>query len=184
MSGGGHGKDDPDLAGHVAQLLRELADAVDPRLNESQTELMQALMLMDDAIIKLHSSFAAIVTQFDALCGVAGDVISGSCPPDEAMERARLLRERVSNDFNAAMTTMQYHDMTSQLIHRVADSLALVNGMMAALPPPSAASGGSPAALAAHLEGALAAVRGCAASGSRGKPVSQADLGSGEVDLF
>lgn len=185
-AGAGHAAN--GLAARVADLMRILAAGGASDLNESQTELMQTLILMDDAIIKLNSSFSAMVARFDELQRLAEDMLASGPDNQAKQDQILALRKSVERDFHAAMMTMQYHDMTGQLIHRVSDRLngALETSRLLEARADDLGRAGEHSDLAqalSALAGDIKAIETARVAQAH-KPVQQAELRSGDIDLF
>jgi len=149
---------------------------------------MQTTFLLSGAIEKLGASFMAIheaVTtqqlEINALLNVAD-------MPPSAKQSIRESREKIGVEVNAAVTGLQFQDMTSQLIVR---AINRVNGLRESLD-----------ALALHGSGmnqeheheeiarllnemsASLSTRDDALMGGLRKSVAQQDMDSGEIELF
>lgn len=172
----------------LRQLLTAVSDHGAQHLVEVEADLNQTTFLLTGAIEKLSDSFMAIhetVTtqqqEIDALLNNAG-------VSETAHQNIVALREKISSEVNAAVTGLQFQDMTSQLIARV---IKRVNGLRESL-----------ALLAEHGEGmapeheheelvkllaemsAGLYTRNDALQGGLIKSVGQQDMDSGDIELF
>jgi hypothetical protein len=114
------------LGSHVKRLLSGVADHGRRHLAEVETDLLQTELLLEEAIDKLTSSFLAIHAAVGARQALvdrllAGEALSG----DERGALARMAGE-IGQHVNLAVTSMQFQDMTGQLIDR---SLKRVTGL-------------------------------------------------------
>ncbi|MBC7685754.1 MAG: chemotaxis protein [Bdellovibrionales bacterium] len=106
------------LGSHVKRLLTGVSDHGKRHLGEVETDLAQTELLLEEAIEKLTSSFLAIHSAVGSRQDTINLLLAGGDPSAE--ERARLGRMSgdVGDHVNAAITSMQFQDMTSQLIDR------------------------------------------------------------------
>jgi hypothetical protein len=117
----------------VVRLLSGVSVHADQHLAEVERDLGQMNVLLDEAIKKLYASFMAIhhavESQQEALKGLQG----GSMPVPEYAARFEALRGEINQHVGAAVTGLQFQDMTSQLIGRMAQHLAGLRGVFGAL---------------------------------------------------
>jgi hypothetical protein len=106
------------LGSHVKRLLSGVSDHGKRHLTEVETDLIQTELLLEEAIDKLTASFMAIHAAVGARQDAINLLLAGDTLGDE--ERARLTRmaDDIGDHVNAAITSMQFQDMTSQLIDR------------------------------------------------------------------
>lgn len=106
------------LGSNVKRLLTGVSDHGKRHLTEVETDLIQTELLLEEAIDKLTSSFMAIHGAVGARQEAINLLLSGGEPGAE--ERARLARmsSDIGDHVNTAITSMQFQDMTSQLIDR------------------------------------------------------------------
>lgn len=109
----------PDaLTCSVGKLLTLVSVQSIDHLNKVNTDLTQTSLLITEAIDKLAASFlaihAAVTSQQAIIDSVLGDASS------HPAERAALdaLRSEIGAHANTAITSLQFQDMTSQLIDR------------------------------------------------------------------
>ena len=114
------------LGSHVKRLLSGVSDHGRRHLAEVETDLLQTELLLEEAIDKLTASFLAIHAAVGARQGLVDRLLAGDALSDE--ERAALVRmsEEIGQHVNLAVTSMQFQDMTGQLIDR---TLRRVNGL-------------------------------------------------------
>jgi hypothetical protein len=106
------------LGSHVKRLLSGVSDHGRKHLTEVEADLLQTGLLLDEAIEKLSASFLAI---HGAVCAQQETVellLAGGTP--SAAQRARLetMQGEIGAHVSAAITSMQFQDLTSQLIDR------------------------------------------------------------------
>jgi hypothetical protein len=106
------------LGAHVKRLLSGVSDHGKRHLTEVETDLIQTQLLLEEAIDKLTDSFMAIHGAVNSRQETINLLLAGGTP--SADERARLeqMAGEVGAHVNAAITSMQFQDMTSQLIDR------------------------------------------------------------------
>jgi hypothetical protein len=87
-------------------------------LTEVETDLMQTERLLEEAVERLTSSFMAIHHAVDARQHTINLLLAGGIPTVEDSARLTAMSGEISQHVNAAITSMQFQDMTSQLIAR------------------------------------------------------------------
>lgn len=106
------------IGSQVKQLLSGVSDHGRAHLLEVETDLAQTALLLGEAIEKLGVSFMAMheavlkeQQEIDVL------ISKGNVPP-QAIEKIREIQNEISQHVNAAVTSLQFQDLTSQLISR------------------------------------------------------------------
>lgn len=106
------------IGSQVKQLLSGVSDHGRAHLLEVETDLAQTALLLGEAIEKLGVSFMAMheavlkeQQEIDVL------ISEGNVPP-LAIEKIREIQNEISQHVNAAVTSLQFQDLTSQLISR------------------------------------------------------------------
>lgn len=177
-----------NLAIELRHLLGALSLQSDRHLSEVETDLQQTGTLLSEAIEKLGSSFigmhAAMVAQQALICSL-----------EESMTLSPQLKEALAQlqadsnaQVNAGVTALQFHDMTAQLLGRIASHVASLRDVLEGV-------GASGLALAGNDDDDCAlAVLGSAnrllhekstlVDGVAPKAVAQTHLQSGDVELF
>lgn len=114
------------------RLLEGLAAHGARHLAGAQTDLAQTGTLLDEAIIKLASSFmelhAAVTEQQQQIVRLLDAPAGGIA--DAERDSLRALAERVDTQVNAAVTGLQFQDLTNQLIGRTARRIAALRDML------------------------------------------------------
>ncbi|PCI61087.1 MAG: chemotaxis protein [Methylophilaceae bacterium] len=172
----------------LRQLLTAVSDHGAQHLLEVEADLNQTTFLLNGAIEKLSDSFMAIHETVTAQQQEIDVLLSSADVPDTDRQSILALREKISVEVNAAVTGLQFQDMTSQLIARV---IKRVSGLRESL-----------AELATHGEGmapeheheeivrlleemsASLNLRNDALKGGLIKSVGQQDMSSGDIELF
>ncbi|MGO4376915.1 chemotaxis protein [Pseudoduganella sp. RAF53_2] len=106
------------LGSHVKRLLSGVSDHGKRHLTEVETDLLQTNLLLEEAIDKLTRNFMAIHDAVNAQQTTIQMLLDGGNPTPEQKEKLQAMNEQVSSYVNAAITSMQFQDMTSQLIDR------------------------------------------------------------------
>jgi hypothetical protein len=176
------------LGPQVKRLLSNLSEHGVQHLAEIETDLVQTNILLGEAIEKLGASFMAIHQAVTAQREVTEQILSGADSTPEIGDRLRAAAGEVERHVVAAVTGLQFQDMTSQLIgctvRRVAGLSAVLGGM-----------GSSGAALDAEIEAhnIVAALNGinkmleeqsAKLDGELWKAVRQTHMESGDIELF
>lgn len=106
------------LGSEVKHLLSNLSDHGTQHLTEIETDLVQTSFLLGEAIEKLGASFMAIHEAITAQQESIDLLLSGAKPTPDITEKLRAKHEEIGQHVNAAVTGLQFQDMTSQLIGR------------------------------------------------------------------
>jgi methyl-accepting chemotaxis protein len=172
----------------LRQLLTAVSDHGTQHLHEVEADLNQTAFLLSGAIEKLGESFMAIHSTVNHQQAEIDALLTEVEVPDDSYQKILLLRNKIAEEVNAAVTGLQFQDMTSQLIERV---IKRIDGLRESL-----------IALAIHGEdmnpdhehqeivkllGEMSAGlhhRNDALKGGLRKSVQQQDMTSGEIELF
>jgi len=175
------------LGSQVKHLMEVVAGHGSQHLTEVETDLMQTTFLLGEAIEKLSASFMAIHESVSAQQVLVGAILAGGPPPGSA-ERLMALQEDIGKHVNAAVTGLQFQDMTTQLIGR---AVRRVTGLREVL---DVLEGGSAGVLAdapaedvtqvLHNLNSLVESQAQKLDGLMWKPVHQTHMESGDVELF
>ena len=106
------------LGSHVKRLLSGVSDHGKRHLTEVETDLIQTQLLLEEAIEKLTISFMSIHSAVGTRQDTIELLLSGGTPNAEDREHLKLMSGEVGDHVNMAITSMQFQDMTSQLIDR------------------------------------------------------------------
>lgn len=106
------------LGSQVKHLLSNLSDHGTQHLTEVETDLVQTSFLLGEAIEKLGASFMAIHEAVTAQQEAINMLLSGGKPTPEIVEQLKSRHAEIGQHVNAAVTGLQFQDMTSQLIGR------------------------------------------------------------------
>ncbi|XYJ12193.1 chemotaxis protein [Telluria sp. B2] len=106
------------LGSHVKRLLSGVSAHGQRHLSEVETDLLQTELLLEEAIEKLTSSFMAIHSAVGARQEAIDRLLAGSAPTPEDSAALATMSGEIGGHVNTAITSMQFQDMTSQLIDR------------------------------------------------------------------
>jgi hypothetical protein len=112
------------LGSQIKRLLSSLSDHGSQHLTEVETDLVQTTYLLSEAIDKLGASFMAIHEGVAAQHAALELLLNGAAATPEMMSKLKLLQGEVAQHVNAAVTGLQFQDMTSQLIGRTVRRIA------------------------------------------------------------
>jgi Mg2+ and Co2+ transporter CorA len=106
------------LGSHVKRLLSGVSAHGRRHQTEVETDLLQTGLLLEEAIDKLTNSFMAIHTVVGARQDAINRLLAGGAPSAEDSEQLAAMSGEIGQHVNTAITSMQFQDMTSQLIDR------------------------------------------------------------------
>lgn len=106
------------LGSHVKQLLSGVSDHGNEHLLELETDLVQTTILLAEAIEKLGSSFLALHAAVSNQQEEVDLLITYGIAPEASLERLKLIQGDIALHINSAVTSLQFQDLTSQLISR------------------------------------------------------------------
>lgn len=176
------------LGPQVRHLLSNLSDHGTQHLAEIETDLVQTNILLAEAIQKLGASFMAIHEAVSAQQQAIDALLaSGTGIPAESVAQIKARQEEVGQHVNAAVTGLQFQDMTSQLIGR---TMQRVTGLREVLDGVASGSSGIPESSAEELLAALTSINSVLEEQSVKlenalyKAVCQTHMESGDIELF
>lgn len=112
------------LGSHVKRLLSGVSMHGRRHLTEVETDLLQTELLLEEAIDKLTASFMAIHSTVGARQETIDRLLAGDTPTQEDSEKLSAMSGEIGQHVNVAITSMQFQDMTSQLIERTLKRVA------------------------------------------------------------
>lgn len=172
----------------LRQLLTAVSDLGSQHLVEVETDLNQTTYLLSGAIEKLSDSFMSIHQAVTTQQQEIETLLATVNVPEKDYQTLLALRETIAEEVNAAVTGLQFQDMTSQLIARV---IKRVDGLRESLDA-LAVHGQDMGPEHEHEEivrllnemNASLNVRNTILVGGLMKSVAQQNMNSGEIDLF
>ena len=174
------------LNAQVLQLLSGVSAHGDQHLAEVERDLVQMDVLLDEAIKKLCASFMAIHHAVDRQQEALDALLVDGMPSPESVARFAALRGEIQQHVGAAVTGLQFQDMTSQLIGHMAQHLAGLRGVFGALDTNGSVLPKSNEVLLetlSHISGRVGACCTVRAGGVR-STVNQRHMDSGDIELF
>jgi hypothetical protein len=106
------------LGSHVKRLLSGVSDHGRRHLTEVETDLVQTEVLLEEAIERLTASFMAIHQAVGARQQAIDRLLAGATPSSDERAHLSAMSGEIGAHVNSAITSMQFQDMTSQLIDR------------------------------------------------------------------
>jgi len=171
----------------VVRLLSGVSVHGDQHLAEVERDLVQMDGLLDEAIKKLCASFMAIHHVVDQQQDALNGLLAGGMPATECAARFEMLRGEINQHVGAAVTGLQFQDMTSQLIGRMVQHLAGLRDVFDALGTnaPTLPESSNESLLHAlnHISERVGACCNELAGGVR-STVNQRHMESGDIELF
>jgi hypothetical protein len=171
----------------VVRLLSGVSVHGDQHLAEVERDLVQMDVLLDEAIKKLCTSFMAIHHAVDLQQEALNSLLADNIPAPEYAARFETLRGEINQHVGAAVTGLQFQDMTSQLIGRMVRHLAGLRNVFGALDTNGTdlPESGNEALLAMlnHISDRVGAHCTELADGVR-CTVNQRHMNSGDIELF
>jgi vacuolar-type H+-ATPase subunit I/STV1 len=176
------------LGSHVKRLLSGVSDHGRRHLNEVETDLVQTNLLLEEAIDKLTGSFMAIHEAVAERQDAIDRLLAGEAASSTDQERLKGMSGEIAQHVNTAITSMQFQDMTSQLLDR---TLRRVSGLREFLT--TLSEHGADIAPDSHSEeivehlgkvGTALAAQSIELRSMLRKSVEQRHLEAGDIDLF
>ncbi len=175
------------MGSQLKELLSGLSDHGHQQLNEAEKDLAQTTVLLREAITKLGNSFLSIheaVTRQQKTI----DELLVRHPAPELAEQFKEVQSEIGSHVNLAVTSLQFQDMTSQLIDRTIRRIGGIRDVLGTLDVSGRDgwSTGDPqdiSALIACMNNALAEQE-ARLENLLQRSVSQTHMESGDVELF
>ncbi len=176
------------LGSHVKRLLSGVSDHGRKHLTEVETDLVQTGILLEEAIEKLSFNFMAIHAAVSAQQETIQLLLEGGKPAPQEREKLLAMQGEVGGYVNAAITSMQFQDMTSQLIDRTLKRVTGLREFLGTLGAHGAemqaeSNNEEIVALLGRVSMALA-IQSLELRSVLRKAVSQQHLESGDIELF
>jgi hypothetical protein len=106
------------LSSQVKQLLTGVSDHGNAHLSEVETDLAQTAILLGEAIEKLSASFFALHSAILKEHEEIQLIINSGLISEATSDRLKTIQIEIATHVNAAVTGLQFQDMTSQLLSR------------------------------------------------------------------
>lgn len=176
------------LGAHVKRLLSGVSEHGNKHLTEVETDLTQTVLLLEEAIDKLSRNFMAIHRAVDAQQDTIALLLAGGAAGPEQRAALAALPQLVGQHVNAAVTSLQFQDMTSQLLDRALRRVTGLRDFLGTLGAHGAeVLAESDSEEIADLLGKVSmalAIQSLELRSSLRKAVSQQHLESGDIELF
>ncbi len=176
------------LASQVTELLSGLSNHGSQHLTEVETDLMQTNALLAEAIEKLSASFMAIHAAVTEQQKMVDNLSTATAISPEVTHALQTKSAQIDLHVNAAVTGLQFQDMTNQLVVR---TLRRVVGFRDLLEVAGASSISIPFdATGEQLDGKLKHINETLKAESLDlekelwKAVCQTHMESGDIELF
>lgn len=114
------------LGSHVRRLLSGVSEHGRRHLAEVETDLVQTENLLQEAIDKLTSCFLAIHGAVAARQVLVDRLVAGETLTQDERDTITRMSAEIAQQVNTAVTSMQFQDMTGQLLNR---SVKRVSGL-------------------------------------------------------
>ncbi len=114
------------LSSQLRRLLSGLSDHGTLHLTEVEADLVQTTVLLGEAIEKLEASFMAIHESVCEQRQMVEALLAGTPATPELTEKLHAIQDDITRSVNAAVTGLQFQDMTSQLIGH---TIMRINGL-------------------------------------------------------
>ena len=176
------------LGAQVSHLLSVLSGHGGRHLNEIETDMIQTNLLLSEAIDKLGASFLAVHAAVAAQQEAVDGLLQGAPMTPELHESLKTRHAEIERHLNAAVTGLQFQDMTGQLMGRTLkrvtgfrDALDIVGVASAKLP-----AGADEVALTSAVNELINGfeTRSVQLESALWKTVCQTHMESGDVELF
>ena len=176
------------LASHVKRLMTGVSKRGSEHLTEVETDLIQTGLLLEEAVEKLLRNFMAIHAAIGAQRETIDLLLAGGTPTPAARAGLAALQDEVGGHVNAAVTSMQFQDMTSQLIVRTLKRISGLREFLGTLGSHGAqmlpeSDNEEIAGLLGKVSMALA-IQSLELRSTLRKAVTQQHLESGDIELF
>jgi hypothetical protein len=162
-------------------VFEYLADEFQKQLGYADRELGQTQILLQDAIETLTESFCRIHVGVEAIADRVRETAQQS--GDESVQE---LSAQLENDINTAIRSLQFQDMTRQLVDHAIHRISAMNHALADIKTMSEERHEDWPSfidyLYRHKESILMKV--ASLDERKTNPVSQGHMGSGDIDLF
>ena len=177
----------------IRSLLTAVSNHGNQHLVEVESDLMQTTYLLNEAIEKLGASFMGIhMAVTERQLSINGLTKKYGCSAEEK-QKLSAYEQEIASQFNAAITGLQFQDITSQLISRTIKHVLGVKDLLKTL---GSHGEGTHSDLVREVDehdeikkllsniNHRLNISSNALSGGLHKSVNQRDMSSGEIELF
>lgn len=124
---------DKVLSSEVKRLLSGLSDHGTLHLTEVETDLIQTTFLLGEAIEKLSASFMAIHESVCMQQQAVNSLLADASQASGVTEKLKAAENEIARHVNAAVTGLQFQDMTNQLVDRTIKRVIVLRDVLAML---------------------------------------------------
>ncbi|MES2071540.1 MAG: chemotaxis protein [Pseudomonadota bacterium] len=117
----------------VKRLLTGVSDHGNEHLLEVETDLVQTTILLAEAIEKLGASFLALHAAISSQQQEIDLLISSGGASEATIDKLQLIQADITLHINSAVTSLQFQDLTSQLISRTVQRSAGLREVLSTL---------------------------------------------------
>ncbi len=121
------------LGPQVKRLLTGVSDHGNEHLLEVETDLVQTTILLAEAIEKLGASFLALHAAISSQQQEIDLLISSGGASEATIDKLQLIQADITLHINSAVTSLQFQDLTSQLISRTVQRSAGLREVLSTL---------------------------------------------------
>ena len=180
---------DPQMSSEMKQLLSDVFTHANQHLTEVGGDLQQATSLLAEAIEKLNSNFTQMCETINAQQRIIETIAHRINLVGEESDALKANTMLINRHINAAVTNLQFQDMTDQLISRIVkrvEGLKLVLATLKVESLESVSSRRNSYRAAAELRrvDALLIQKSVELEKALWKAVCQTHMESGDVELF
>ncbi|MHB1052934.1 MAG: chemotaxis protein [Thiobacillus sp.] len=171
----------------VMHLLSGVSMHGDQHLAEVERDLVQMDVLLEEAIKKLGSSFMAIHHAISKQQETLDSMLSEERSSPDLAIRLEAIQSEINGHVGAAITGLQFQDMTSQLIGRMVNHLTGLRGVFGELDSSEAAlpeSGNEALLERLNQISDRVGARCTELAGGVRSTVNQRHMESGDIELF
>ncbi|PKO45129.1 MAG: chemotaxis protein [Betaproteobacteria bacterium HGW-Betaproteobacteria-22] len=172
----------------LRKLLAAVSEHGKQHLVEVEADLLQTTFLLNEAIEKLGAGFAAIHEAVAQQQLIIAQLTDSQALPQASVEKLDILKHTISDEVNAVVTSLQFQDLTSQLISRTIKRVIGLKDLLHELETHGNAMDPSHEheQIAQFLEMMSHNLHegSHALSGGLRRSVGQQDMATGDIDLF
>jgi len=176
------------LGVQLRELFSGLSDNGSQHLSEVERDLLQTTYLLGEAIEKLGTSFMGIHAAVCRQQQAVDDLLAQHPLSPDVAEQFRAVQGEIGSHVNSAVTSLQFQDMTSQLIDRTMRRVSGVKDVLGTVAP--SGIGAMPESDAREICALLEQINRKLAEhsakleGMLRKSVAQTHMDSGDIELF
>lgn len=121
------------LGSRVRELLSGVSDHSVDHLLEVETDLVQTTILLAEAIEKLGENFLDLHAALTTQEGEIKHIVDAGVIPKESADKLATVQADIALHINKAVTSLQFQDLTNQLISRTVQRSAGLRELLCTL---------------------------------------------------